>query len=201
MGKSKKKDNKFKKSLTKNINKLEKNLYKTNKYVTREEFTISKFTKPIKNYYNALSEERKQSFLKYVLSQEDYDRESALEKHSTKKKTDVIEYKLKSSRTLAGARDQLKKQRKFSKKRKKKVKNILKGSKGLMYLLNPEAYDQTLLDKKDYRKYLKKIVEQEQEDTPIELDCTLKNFHAELMKNPSVNQVVMDSFWNKHGYD
>jgi hypothetical protein len=200
MGKKKGKDKKFNKSLKKNIEKLEKDLYKNNKYVTREEFVVSKFTKSIKRYYKSLSEERKKAFVKYILSQEDFDRESSLEKHSTRSDRDTIEYEMKSSRTLAGAVDQLKKKQKFQKKRKKKVQNIVKGKKGLLYLLNPEAYDQTLLDKKDYRKYLAKMVEQEKEDTSVELDCTLKNFQKELMKNETVNQEVMDSFWNKHGY-
>lgn len=192
-----KKGKKFKKSLAKNIEKLEKDLYKNNKYVTREEFLISKFTKRIKKYYNSLSEERKKSFIKYVLAQEDYDRESALEKHSKRKYKEKVIYKMKNSKTVTGAIDELKKQRKFVKKRKRKIKNIIKGDKGLLYLLNPEAYDQTLLDKKDYRKYLKKIVEKEKKETYIELDCTLDNFHKELMKNEVVNQEVMSSFWNK----
>jgi hypothetical protein len=191
---------KFKKSLKKNIEKLEKDLYKNNKYVSREEFIISKFTKSIKRYYNSLSEERKKSFLKYVLAQEDYDRQSSLEKHTTRKDDEEITYEMKTRRTLSGAVGELKKQRKFRKTRKKKVSNILKGSKGLLYLLNPEAFDQTLLDKKDYRKYLKKMVEKEKEETSVELDCTLKNYHKELMKNETVNEEVMNSFWNKHGY-
>jgi len=199
MGK-KNKDKKFKKSLKKNIEKMEKDLYKNNKYVTREEFLVSKLSKSVKRYYKSLPEERKKSFLKYILGQEDYGRESALEKHSKKRDSEEIAYKMKSSKTLSGAVDQLKKKQKFQKKRKRKVKHILKGSKGLMYLLNPEAYDQTLLDKKDYRKYLKKIVENEKKNPAVELDCTLKNFHSELMKNETVNQEVMDSFWNKHGY-
>jgi hypothetical protein len=196
-----KKNKKFKKSLKKNIKKLEKELYENNKYVSREEFIVSKFSKPVKRYYNSLTEERKKAFVQYIIKQEDYEREQSLEKYATvRDDSDYHEYKMKPAKNLAGVLRELEKKKKYEKKRAKKLKNILKGSKGLLYLLNPEAYDQTLLSKKDYRKYLKKLVEEEKKDHPVELDCTLKNFHKELMKNESVNEAVMDAFWGKEGF-
>jgi len=192
---------KIKKSLKKSIKKLEKQFYDNNKYVSREEFIVSKFSKRIRKYYESLSEERKKSFVQYIIRQEDSEREESLEKYATVKEDDSEEYKMKKCRTLAEVIKEVEKRKKFRKKREKKIKHILKGSKGILYILNPEAYDQTLLSKKDYRKYLKKIVEEEKKNMKnVELDCTLKNFRDQLLKNDSVNEAVMEAFWGKEGF-
>jgi len=197
MGKKKKK---FKKSFKKNIRKLEKELYENNKYVSREEFIISKFSKRIRKYYETLSEDRKKSFLKYIMNQEDYERKNSLEKYAEVKDNNEDQYEMKVCRTLAEVIKELKKKKKFEKKRKKKIKHVLKGSKGVLYLLNPEAYDQIGLSKKEYRKILKRLAKNDNENTSVELDCTLKDFYDKLMKNESVNEEVMNAFWGKDGF-
>jgi hypothetical protein len=184
--------------LKKKLKKLNDNLYKNNKYVTKEEFLCSRMPKSLKTYYNKLSDEMKKALVSYIIKREELDGIKSLRKIETNDPDDDI--KVRKTHSILEAIDELKKYKK-RKKKKLKFKNVIKGTKGLLHLLNPEAFDQTLLNRKDYRKQLKKLAEKEQEEAPVELDCTLKNFHKELMKNDSVNQEVMNGFWNKFGYD
>lgn len=185
------------KNIDKKIKKLERKFYQNNKYVSREEFLIPKLSKSLRMYYDKISNERKKALISYILDQEDYVSETSLDSISISDDKPI--YKMHSCRKISEVIVELRKSRKKQKKATK-MKHVLKGSKGLLYLLNPEAYDQTLLSKKDYRKQLKKLAKEESKVMPIELDCTLKNFHLELMKNESVNEDVMQGFWNKYGY-
>jgi hypothetical protein len=192
----KKKTKKMKK-LEKELRKLDRDLYDNNKYVSREEFLKSKLSKRVKVYYNGLSSESQQKFLKYILKQEDWDETERLSQIERPQEKNDLKITSKKAHSIGELVKDIKNTRK---KRKDKNKNVLKTKKGLLVILNPEAYDQTLLDNKDYRKYLKKLADKEREDTSVELDCTLKNFRKELLGNDKVNSAVMDSFWNKHGY-
>src|SRR5690606_14837096 len=90
--------------------------------------------------------------------------------------------------------------KKRKEREKRKNKHLIKTKSGMYMILNPEAYDHTLLDDKKYRKYLKKVAEKEKEQIPVELDCTLSGFIDQLVGNRKVNKAVTESFWNKHGY-
>jgi len=184
------------KKLNAKIKRLNGDLYDNNKHITREEFVISKLSKRVKQYYIKLSEERKLAFIRYIIKQDDWQITINLEELSVKNTVPVL--CSKKCKSIAELIDNIKKEKKSIKKKERKY--ILKSKSGLITLLNPEAYDHTLLSKKNYRKYLKKLAKDEQEAPSVELDCTLKNFKKELMKNNNVNGAVMDSFYNKFGY-
>lgn len=194
-----------KKKLDKKIKKLHKELYDSSKYVSRGEFIVAKMSKSLKRYYNSISEVRQKALVQYIIRQEDWEITNSLERHSKKSDNneDEVYIKPRKCNTMAEVREDLARRKRKTKKQKKKrssknrVKRLVKGTDGLLHLLNPETYDQIKLDDKAYRKQLKKMIETEKAKEPIELDCTLKNFHKELMKNSSVNEGVMDSFWTK----
>lgn len=196
---SKKKTKKIDKKLNKKLKKLNERLYDNNKYVSREEFLIKKLSGRILVYYNNLSDERKKAFINYIIKQEDYNSRHSLER--LEKEDNKIEPLTdKKCGSISELISNIKKNKNKKKKERKKIKNIIKTKDGLHILLNPEAYDVTLLKKKDYRKFLSKLASKEKENPITEIDCTLKNFKKQLMKNDNVNQAVMDAFWNKSGY-
>lgn len=201
--KNKEKQKKVKKKhkkLERKLHELDRELYENNSHVSREEFLVAKLSGRVKEYYNRLTPDRKDAFIGYILRQEDWENRRIMDQLED---TDQIE---------AGERRSVRKYKKLSdlvldlrkeKKRSKsgaKSRHLIKTKKGLYYLLNPEAYDQTLLNKKKYRKYLRKLADKQKDNNPIELDCTLKGFKDELMRNQKVNKAVIDGFWNKHGY-
>jgi len=181
------------KKLKKKLEKLNRKLYDNNKHITREEFLIHKLSKRIKMYYDNISEDRQKAFIAYIIKQNDFENLNRLEKINKSPNKDAL--CSKKCKSVSQLIDQIKKE-----KKRKNNRNVLQTKEGLLIILNPEAYDHTLLGKKKYRKYLKKVAEKEKENVPIELDCTLKNFRKELLKNDNVNQIVMDSFYNKFGY-
>lgn len=199
MGKRKVKSSKKLKKLTRKLDKLERDVYDNNKFVSRADFLKEKMTDEFREYYNRLSPERQERLIKYILDQEDWEAQSHMTSDKLPKSREESVEKLTSrpAKSMAGLVSDIKKTRK---RKKKQHKRLMKTKRGMLTILNPEAYDQTLLSDKDYRKYLKELAGQDKYAPMAPLDCTLKNFKKELLGSKHVNSVVVDNFWNKHGY-